>query len=191
MNKTTQLLRFILHPPLLQLLVNSIDLLCKELVVLLLTGCCLKHGLLNLCGILGMINQRAYTWSCNIVLIATQSRSQTACSVEGESGDETNSYCTLTQYDVTEFLGTSPYSPSSQNLIRIKPWYVWVAVCGTSSCHQSAIRPVGDHLLLGSGGRISPTNQAKLDSTDTNGTCLSKQRGSTKKGGTWWLAARW
>ena len=35
------------------------------------------------------------------------------------------------------------------------------------------------NLLLGSGGRISPTKKAKLDSTDTSGTCLSKQKGST------------
>ena len=46
----------VLHPPLLQLLVNPINLLCQELVLLLLTGGCLKHGLLNLHhhGILGI-----------------------------------------------------------------------------------------------------------------------------------------
>ena len=43
----------------------------------------------------------------------------------------------------------------------------------------SPIRSVGDHLLFGPGVRI--LQKAKLDSTDTSGTCLSKQRGSTKK----------
>ena len=37
----------------------------------------------------------------------------------------------------------------------------------------------GRSLLLGSGGRIPPTKKAKLDSTDTSGTCLSKQKGLT------------
>ena len=48
--------QLILHPPLLQLLGNPIDLLYQELVVLLSTGGCLKHGLLNLHhhGILGI-----------------------------------------------------------------------------------------------------------------------------------------
>ena len=39
---------------------------------------------------------------------------------------------------------------------------------------------MGDHLLLGSGGKIPPTKKAKLDSTDTSGT-LSKQEGLTRK----------
>ena len=38
---------------------------------------------------------------------------------------------------------------------------------------------MGDHLLLGSGRRLLPTKKANLDSADTSGTCLSKQKGST------------